>query len=177
MTTAIASPANDYISLGGIGISIQPIDVSNSSGIYQLGSKGIAQDGTVYQYVYFANAVTIGEALVTNTGDSTSGTLPFSVTPSSAGAQAIVGIAPFAYAAGSYGWMAVYGTAAALVASSTAAGAQLGSSATAGTLTTLTASSTVTQAQAQAAIAAASGIGITAVTAEGGNGWSTCWLA
>ena len=92
--------------------------------------------GTKLRYIKAAAAIAAGDSLILKTDEALE---PHALIPSSAVQQPIVGIAPVAIASGSFGWIVRHGrVASAKAAASTAAGARLGSSATAGTLTTLT---------------------------------------
>jgi len=92
--------------------------------------------GTKLRYVKAATAIALGDSLILKTDEALE---PHALIPSSAIQQPIVGIAHVAIASGSFGWITRHGrVASAKAAASTAASARLGSSATAGTLTTLT---------------------------------------
>lgn len=92
--------------------------------------------GTKLRYIKAAAAIAAGDSLILKTDEALE---PHALIPSSAIQQPIVGIAPVAIASGSFGWIVRHGrVASAKAAASTAAGARLGSSATAGTLVTLT---------------------------------------
>lgn len=124
-------------------------------------------NGNEYVYAQAGSAIAAGDFLVV---DVTSASEPFVLIPSSAVNQAIEAIAPVAIASGSYGWVLTRGsTTGAKVEASTAANAQLGSSATAGTLSTITISASPTQAEVQRVLAAASGKAVIALDAESGG--------
>jgi hypothetical protein len=123
--------------------------------------------GTIYRYILAAAAIAAGDSLVIDTGNANE---PNALLPSSAVNQPIAAVAHIAIASGSYGWVTRRGkVASAKVAAGTAAGAQLGSSATAGTLSTITIGAAFVQAEIQRALAAAVGVGLQAMDAEAGG--------
>lgn len=90
----------------------------------------------IIRYVKAGSAIAVGDSLIASTSDADE---PNTLTPTSAIQQSIVGIAHVAIGSGSFGWVTTKGrVASAKAAASTAAGARLGSSASAGVLTTLT---------------------------------------
>lgn len=138
--------------------------VTDTTAAHALGSEVMAYNGTVYRYVKAAAAIAAGDALKMDTANADE---PNALTPTAAVNEVVEAIAPVAIASASYGWVVVRGkVASAKLATSTAAGAQLGTSATAGTLSTVTISATPTQAEIQRVLAAASGKAVIAVDAE-----------
>lgn len=129
---------------------------------FMLGTQH-TQDGVTYRYVKATSAVAVGDLLRVNNADADE---PHAVTPTSAVNQPITGVATTAIASGSYGWIAIRGKVTAKVAASTAAGAQLGSSGTAGTGSAITISASPTQAEIQRVLAAASGLGVEVLSNE-----------
>lgn len=122
--------------------------------------------GTRYRFVKAAGTVALGDALIFDTGNADE---PNAVLASSAVNQPVAGIAHVAITSASYGWIVVKGkVAVAKVAASTAAGGQLGTSAVAGTLSTM-AVTTPTAAEVSRILAAASGAGVIAMDAEAGG--------
>lgn len=120
------------------------------------------------------SAVAAGDAVIMKTAETD---VPHAVVPSSAVAQAVVGIAEVAIAANSYGWITTKGyVPSCKVLDASSAGDKLGTSSTAGTLGSLDASSTVTQAEARAAIAAAAGKGLVAVTDGDGSNLGSVFI-
>lgn len=92
--------------------------------------------GTKLRYVKAVTAFALGDSLKLKTDEVLE---PNALVPTAAIQEPIVGIAHVAIGAGSFGWITRHGrVASAKAAASTAAGARMGSSATAGTLTTLT---------------------------------------
>lgn len=124
------------------------------------------QNGNEYMYVRAGSAVAVGDALFV---DATSTEEPYRLIPTSAVNQSVDAISPIAIASGSYGWVVIRGNVVAKVAASTAANAQLGTSATAGTLSTISISGTYTQAEVQRVLAAAAGRSVIALDAESGG--------
>lgn len=124
------------------------------------------QDANTYRYVKASAAIAVGDLLRIDNADADE---PFALRPTSAVNQPIAGVAHVAIASGSYGWVTVRGKVTAKVAASTAAGSQLGSSATAGTGSAITISATPTQAEIQRVVAAASGIGAEVLSNESGG--------
>lgn len=131
----------------------------------EFGLGNESDSGTItHRYVKAAAAIAAGDAVMFATGDADE---PHAVTPTTAVNQPVAGIAPVAIASGSFGWIVVRGkVAAAKVAASTAAGAQLGTSAVAGTLSTITIAAAYAQAEVQRALAAAAGRSVQAIDAE-----------
>jgi len=154
-----------------LGVNVNNVDTSPYNGPNQnvphvLGTEVIGNDGALYRYVLATGTITAGQALQM---DTASASVPNAVKPTSAVNQSVAGIAPIAIASGSYGWIVVQGpVSAASVATSTAAGAALGSSSTAGQLSTITISASPAQGEVQRVLAASGG-GITATTAEASN--------
>ncbi len=152
-----------YTGLGNLGAYLAD---THTTPQFELGSLTI-QNGNTYRYVQASSAVAAGDFVVMNTGSTNE---PNVVLPSSAVNQVIEGMSPIAIAANSYGWIIVEGSmTGAKVAASTAVGAQLGSSATAGTLSTITISASPTQAEVQRTLAAAIGRSAVALDAESGG--------
>ena len=119
-----------------------------------------------FKYVRAQSNVAVGDSVILDTGQTDE---PAAVIPVSAVNQPVEGIARVAIAANSYGWVQVRGRVpSAKVAAGTAAGAQLGSSGTAGTLSTITVA-TPTAAEVQRVLAAAIGRGAQAMDAEAGG--------
>lgn len=122
------------------------------------------ESGQEYTYIRAGSAIALGDFLVVKTDEALE---PNVLIPSSAVNQAIRAVAPVAIASGSHGWVITRGRVpVAKVAASTAAGAQLGTSATAGTASTVTISASPTQAEIQRVLAAAAGGGVIALDAE-----------
>jgi len=92
--------------------------------------------GTKLRYIKAGSAIALGDSLKV---DVTSALEPNLLIPTAAIQEPVVAIAHVAIGSGSFGWVTRHGrVASAKVAASTAANARLGSSSTAGTLTTLT---------------------------------------
>lgn len=152
-----------YSGLGDMGVYLGD---TNTTPQFELGSMTI-QNGNVYRYVQASSAVAAGDFVIVNTGSANE---PNVVVPASAVNQVIEGVSPIAIPANSYAWILIEGsTTGAKVAASTAAGAQLGTSATAGTLSTVTISATPTQAEIQRVLAVGEGRGVIALDAESGG--------
>lgn len=132
--------------------------------LHTLGTEVMGPDGRVFRYIQAAGTIAAGDLLTY----ATSGTnRPYTMLGTSALNQPVSGVGFNAIPSGSYGWVVVKGPVANLkVAASTAAGSQIGSSATAATGTAITVSASPTQAEVQRALAAASGLGVTTTTAE-----------
>lgn len=142
------------------GYDVSRVDTSPA---FSLGVE-VVHAGTRFRYVKAAAAIAAGDALKMATADADE---PNALQPTAAVNEAVEAVTRVAIASASYGWVVVRGTvAAAKLATSTAAGAQLGSSATAGTLSTVTISATPTQAEIQRVLAGASGTPVRAVDAE-----------
>lgn len=152
-----------YNGFADMGVDLTDVSTTPK---FERGSIAVL-NGNEYVYVQAGSAVASGDFLVV---DVTSASEPFVMIPSSAVNQAIEAVAPLAIASGSYGWVLTRGNVTgAKVAASTAANAQLGSSATAGTLSTITISASPTQAEVQRVLAAASGKAVIALDAESGG--------
>lgn len=152
-----------YNGLADLGVDL--LDVS-ATPKFERGSIALL-NGNEYTYAQAGSAIAAGDFLIV---DVTSTSEPFVLIPSSAVNQSVEALAPVAIASGSYGWVLTRGNATgAKVAASTAANAQLGTSATAGTLSTVTISATPTQAEVQRVLAAASGKAVIALDAESGG--------
>lgn len=150
------------------GFSQFGVDLSatGTTAAHGLGAEAF-QDGTIYQYVKAGSTIAVGDALILDTSATDE---PFVVIPSAAVNQVVAGIAPVAIASASYGWIVIRGKVpSAKVAASTAAGAQLGTSATAGTLSTITIAGTYAQGEVQRVLAAAAGLSVQALEAESGG--------
>lgn len=92
---------------------------------------------TKLRYIKAGSAIALGDSLRVDV--TANATEPNTLIPTSAVQQSIAAIAHVAIGSGSFGWVTSHGrVASAKAAASTAADARLGSSATAGTLTTLT---------------------------------------
>ncbi len=119
--------------------------------------------GKRIRYVKASSAVSAGNALIVDTGDST-GTEPSVVIPSSAVGQIICGIAETAIAAGSFGWVTIKGRVASALktASTTTAGVTLAITATAGALATA-------DSNIATALAVGTGIGVQALDSSDSN--------
>ena len=149
--------------LGNLGVYLSNTDVIPA---FEAGAATF-QNGNEYTYVKAGSAIAVGDVLVV---DVTATGEPYTLIPASAVNQTIEAVAPVAIASGSYGWVCVRGNVAAVkVAASTAANAQLGTSATAGTASTVTVSASPTQAEIQRVLAAASGRSLIALDAESGG--------
>lgn len=122
------------------------------------------QDSVEYSYVRAGAAIAAGDVLVV---DVTAANEPNTLVPASALNQPVAALALNAIPNGFYGWVVTRGRCPNVkVAASTAANAQLGTTATAGTASTITVSATPTQAEIQRVLAAASGRGLIALDAE-----------
>ncbi len=148
---------------GDLGTFLTDVDVVPT---FTLGTATV-QNNFEYLYIRAGAAIAAGDALILD--NSVAVERPFRMTPATAVNQAVQAIAPVAIASGSYGWVMIRGRVNAKVAASTAAGAQLGSSGTAGTTSTVTVSASPTQAEVQRVLAVAAGRGMTAVAAESGG--------
>lgn len=92
--------------------------------------------GTKLRYIKAITAIALGDSLKLKTDEALE---PNALVPTAAIQEPVVAIAHVAIGAGSFGWVTRHGrVASAKAAASTAAGARLGSSSTAGTLVTLT---------------------------------------
>lgn len=149
--------------IGDLGTFLTDVDATPT---FTLGTATI-QNNFEYLYVRAGAAIAAGDALILD--NSVAAERPFRMTPATAVNQAVQAIAPVAIASGSYGWVLIRGRVNAKVAASTAAAAQLGSSGTAGTLSTVTVSASPTQAEVQRVLAVGAGRGMTAVAAESGG--------
>lgn len=152
-----------YNGLANLGVDLTDVSTTPK---FERGSIALL-NGNDYMYIQAGSAIAAGDFLIV---DTSSASEPFVLIPSSAVNQAVEAVAPVAIASGSYGWVLIRGNVAgAKVAASTAAGAQLGTSATAGTLSTISISGTYTQAEIQRVLAAAAGRAVIALDAESGG--------
>jgi hypothetical protein len=117
-------------------------------------------------YVRAGSAIAVNDVLVV---DTTAASEPFTLVPASALNQSVEAVAITAIASGSHGWVLTRGNGVAKVAASTAANVAVGTSATAGTFTTITISATPTQAEVQRVLAAATGRAVITLDAESGG--------
>ena len=137
---------------------------------HKVGTVGRNADGQEAIYVQADDDVLAKAPVFTDAslaGSGTAGNPPYVVTPITAVDQAVMGIAPVAIAAGSYGWVITKGLVTlVLVAGGTAINDCLGSSATADTLVVF-ASTAVNPVKVEfdALVAAVHGIKMKAVTA------------
>lgn len=139
---------------------------SSTTPLFERGSVTLL-NGNEYMYAQAGSAIAAGDFLVV---DVTSTSEPFVLVPSSAVNQAIEAVSPIAIASGSYGWVLTKGNlVGAKVAASTAANAQLGSSATAGTASTVSVGAAFNQAELQRVLAVAAGKAVIALDAESGG--------
>ena len=153
-------PYNGHAYLG-----VDVTDVSTTAK-FELGTKAL-RNGNELTYIRAGSAIAVGDCLIV---DVTSTSEPFVMIPSSAVNQSVEGIAQIAIPSGQFGWAVTSGNVTGVkVAASTAANAQLGTSATAGTLSTITIGGTYTQAEIQRVLAAAAGKSVIALDAESGG--------
>jgi hypothetical protein len=138
--------------------------VSDSVQSHELGIEIPSVDGKTYKYIRAGGSIAVGSALQVDTAEG-----PNDFIPTSAVKQPVVGVAEVAIADNEFGWVVTKGNVVTKLAGSTAAGAVLGSSGTAGTLATLTVSSDPSQAEVQAILAQACGKAAQCVVAESGG--------
>lgn len=119
---------------------VNPTQVDTTA-VFRLGTEcrdprtGDFPQNTI-RYITAGSAIALGDSLILKTDEANE---PNVLIPTSAIQQPIVAIAHVAIGSGSSGWVTTHGrVASAKAAASTAVAARLGSSATAGTLTTLT---------------------------------------
>jgi hypothetical protein len=148
--------------LGNMGVFLANTDTTP---IHDLGTISV-QNGNEYVYIRAGSAIALGDVLVI---DTTATDEPYRLIPTSALNQSIEAIAQVAIASGSFGWVCARGNVVAKVAASTAANVAVGTSATAGTFTTITVSASPTQAEVQRVLAAAVGRGVITLDAESGG--------
>ena len=119
--------------------------------------------GKRIRYVKASSAVSAGNAVVLDTGDTT-GTEPAVVVPASALNQVVAGIAETAIANGSFGWVTVRGRVASATKTATVvtAGDTLSTTATAGALALANSTSAT-------ALAVGSGLGVQALDSSDSN--------
>lgn len=145
------------------GVFVNEVDTSPR---FALGTEHVL-GGTTYRYVVAASAIAAGDAVVLSV---THAEEPNAVAPCSAANQPIAGVAHVAIPNGNYGWIIVRGRVpAGKVASGTAANAQLGSSSTSGTLSTISVGASYSQSEVQRVLAAAAGRAVIALDAEAGG--------
>lgn len=139
---------------------------TDTTAVHSLGSE-VVDSGNTYRYVKASAAIAAGDALVLDTANADE---PNALTPASAVNQPVAAIAPVAIASASYGWVVVRGkVASAKLEATVAAGAQLGSSAVAGTLSAITVGAAFVQAEVQRVLAAAAGRPVVAVDPVSGG--------
>src|SRR5262245_1538742 len=151
-----------------ISQGVNPTQVDTSQ-VYPLGLEvddpraGNFGSGKRLKYVKASAAVSAGNAVVVDTGDST-GTEPSVVVPASALNQVVAGVAEVAIANGSFGWVTVKGRVASALktASTLTAGDTLSTTATAGALALANSTSAT-------ALAVGSGIGAQALDSSDSN--------
>ncbi len=153
-----------YVGLTNIGANINVDDVAVVPK-HDIGAVTIV-NGNEYMYIRATAAIAVGDALIVDTGSTFE---PFGLTPATALNQSVEAIAVVAIPSGSHGWVCTRGNVVAKVAASTAANVSVGSSATAGTLTTITISASPTQAEVQRVLAAASSRAVITLDAESGG--------
>lgn len=124
---------------------------------------GQFRTGNRIKYVKASSAVSAGNAVVIDTGDST-GTEPAVVVPASALNQVVTGIAETAIASGSFGWVTIRGRVASALktASTLTAGDVLSTTATAGALALANSTSAT-------ALAVGTGVGVQALDSSDSN--------
>jgi len=144
--------------------------LTHTSAQHKVGTVGRNADGQEAIYVQADDAVDAKAPVFTDAaivGSGTAANAPYVVTPITAVDQAVMGIAPVAIAAGSFGWVITKGLVTeVLVAAGTAINDCLGSSAAANTLVVF-ASTAVNPVKVEfdALVAAVHGIKMKAVTA------------
>jgi hypothetical protein len=124
--------------------------------------------GNKLRYVKAGSTITANDALKVKTDDADE---PWTLIPTAAVAEVVVAIAQVTIASGSFGWVITKGRVpTANVGASIAAGAKLGSSASAGKLVALAqADSNFSSNNLNAAIAQAAGVGLMALDSNDSN--------
>lgn len=150
----------------GADFNIPTLTAASANKEFALGAEALFQ-GTRYRYIKAAAAIALGDALIIDTAQADE---PNLLIPSSAVNQSVAGVATYAIPINNYGWVVVRGKVpSAKVAAATAAGAQLGTSAVAGTLSTIAIAGAYAQAEVQRVLAAAAGLGVQAMDVEAGG--------
>lgn len=144
------------------GIDYTRTDTSQKFG---LGVKSVANDGCTYQYVRAGGAITANNFVTIDAAEG-----PYDVHHTSAVSQQIAGVAPVAISDNEFGWIKIRGKhASANVTTSAAAGAKLGTTATAGRLDALDVGAAFNQAELRAVLAAAGGVAVLCQTLAASN--------
>lgn len=145
------------------GIDVLRVDPTQK---HALGIEVKCVDGTTRKYVRAGAAVALGDFLKVDTAEGS-----YDFDPTGATNQPCAGVCPVSGVSDNYYfWAIIKGkVAGAKLAAGTAAGAQLGSTATAGTFATKTIGGAFAQAEIQAVQAMAVGVGVLCTVAESGG--------